>query len=79
VLGVLTITGVQSPVKGMGRAGGQGRGLGLLIGEGSGMELGARSRQPELVACAARSERAPECQLRSNTWRNASSHVQAPV
>jgi hypothetical protein len=62
----------------MGRAGGQGRGMGLLIGESSGMGAGlsARSSRPELVACAAWSERA---QLRSNMWRIASAHVQAPV
>jgi hypothetical protein len=52
--------------------------MGLLISEGLGMGAGlsAWSSRPELVACAARSERA---QLRSNTWRITSAHVQAPV
>jgi hypothetical protein len=62
----------------MWRARGQGRGTWLLIGEDSGTKVGlsARPSRPELMVCTARSERA---QLRSNTWRIASTDVQASV
>jgi hypothetical protein len=79
MLGVQTVTGARSPVKGYGRAGGQGRGSGLLMGEvsGAGVRWSARPSRPTLVACAA--QRSECAQDRSNTWRMASARVQALI
>jgi hypothetical protein len=79
-LGIVAITSVQSPTKVWGVRNCKAEGW-ASYRQGLRHERGARRAVEPIGASGVRgqSECAPECQLRSNTWRFASAPTQAPV